>query len=117
MSQGTTLSAGSKPKVTVSLTNPGPPPVKRARSSSLIQQNLKQSSPGRLAIGFIGAGNMARAITEGLIGSGEDFDLVDFMRSMSLCTANVCTLQNTVLLFEQNDCEHGISGRLMIKNY
>ena len=64
-----TASGGGRSLSTRNLTGSGPPPVKRARSSSLIQQT-KQPGLGKWAIGFIGAGNMARAITEGLIGSG-----------------------------------------------
>ncbi|XP_064382663.1 pyrroline-5-carboxylate reductase-like [Halichondria panicea] len=65
-----TASGGGRSLSTRNLTGSGPPPVKRARSSSLIQQT-KQPGLGKWAIGFIGAGNMARAITEGLIGSAQ----------------------------------------------
>ena len=82
---------------------PGPPP-KRKRSSLDVKSLQAASFPQSQAassiyrIGFLGAGNMARALAEGMIASGE------------IMTSTICDMARVLLMtFNFDTCRSGVS--------
>ena len=75
----------------LSSTSPVPaPPTKRKRSSLDVKslqaasfpQLLSQAANSAYRIGFLGAGNMARALAEGMISSGDPLFVLIWLREL-----------------------------------